>query len=265
MSTLNPTLHPPSPHPHPSRKSLSPSPWQRLDRAPRLTFGSLAWLKLMFFLHAGETEVGGFGMAAADDPLYVQDFVTVKQKATCVTVAFADEAVADYFDACIDAGLPPARFARIWCHTHPGQSPEPSRTDEETFARVFGACDWSVMFIVSRAGRTYARLAFAAGPGGAMLIPVRVDWEDWPSQVADEAAGLPHRLLDWIGEYQRNVQAEVHHGMIEINAWDAEGDPEDPYGLGPFLQQVMDEPPMRPQVLHEFVQGHSEPRTEVSP
>lgn len=218
----------------------------------------------MFFLHAGETEVGGFGISAADDPLYVQDFVTIKQKTTCMSVAFADDAVADYFDVCIDAGLPPARFARIWCHTHPGQSPQPSMTDEETFARVFGACDWSVMFIVSRAGRTYARLSFAAGPGGAMLIPVQVDWENWPSQVADEGAELPKRLLAWIDEYQRSIQAEVGRGLIEIEDWDTAGDPEDLYGLGPFIQRVMDEPAMRPQVLHQFVQPQAEPGKEVS-
>jgi hypothetical protein len=220
-------------------------------------------MKLMFFLHAGETEVGGFGISAADDPLYVQGFVTVRQNATCMSVVFADDAVADYFDACIDAGLSPARFARIWCHTHPGQSPEPSMTDEETFARVFGACDWSIMFIVSRTGRTYARLSFAAGPGGAMLIPVQVDWENWPSQVADEAAELPKHLLGWIDEYQRSVQAEVGRGVIEIDAWDTAPDPEDPYGLGPFIQQVMDEPAMRGLVLDEFVQHPAELRAEV--
>ena len=33
----------------------------------------------MFFLHAGDTEVGGFGVSAENNLLYVQDFVTVKQ------------------------------------------------------------------------------------------------------------------------------------------------------------------------------------------
>lgn len=76
--------------------------------------------------------MGGFGLSSEDDLLYVQDFITVEQTTSSVTVEFADTAVADYFDSCVDAGIPPARFARIWCHTHPGASPDPSSVDERT-------------------------------------------------------------------------------------------------------------------------------------
>ena len=62
-------------------------------------------------------------------------------------------------------GLPPERFARIWVHTHPGKSPHPSITDEETFQRCFGNSDWAVMFILARGGQSYARLRLNAGPG----------------------------------------------------------------------------------------------------
>ena len=59
-------------------------PWnlsaRRSARAePCLKFSPLAWLKLQYFCHAGDTEIGGFGVAADDDPLYVEDFVTVRQ------------------------------------------------------------------------------------------------------------------------------------------------------------------------------------------
>ena len=33
------------------------------DRPPVLIFAPLAWLKLQFFCHAGDTEIGGFGVA----------------------------------------------------------------------------------------------------------------------------------------------------------------------------------------------------------
>src|SRR5258707_14409576 len=89
---------------------------------PRLTFAPLAWLKLQFFCHAGDTEVGGFAITAADRPLYVEEFVTLAQETSPISVRFHDEAVADYFDRCVDRGLPPDRFARIWLHTHPGAS-----------------------------------------------------------------------------------------------------------------------------------------------
>lgn len=33
----------------------------------------------------------------------------------------------------------------------------------ETFARVFGSCDWAVMFILGRTAKTFARLKFHVG------------------------------------------------------------------------------------------------------
>jgi hypothetical protein len=88
-----------------------------------------------------------------------------------------DSAVAEFFDEQIDAGRRPEQFGRIWIHTHPGDSAQPSHVDEETFKRVFGPCDWAVMFIIACEGETYCRLGFRAGPGGAFEIPVQVDFQ----------------------------------------------------------------------------------------
>jgi hypothetical protein len=174
--------------------------------APRaLTFSALAWLKLQFFCQAGYTQIGGFGVSAENDPLYVEDFVTVRQQVTPVTVRFDDAAVADWFDRCVDQGLSPGRCGRIWLHTHPGASVTPSGTDEETFARVFGRCDWAVMFILGRTGQTYARLAFSAGPGGDLSLPVQVDWSAWPAVVSGPGGALEPRLEEWRQEYAANV------------------------------------------------------------
>ena len=150
--------------------------------ARRLVFSPLAWLKLQFLCHAGPTEVAGFGLTAADDPLHVEDVLVVRQRATPVTVAFDDAAVADLFDAMADAGVPPARFGRVWVHTHPGESVTPSTTDEVTFAWAFGGCDWAVMAILGRTGRTSARLRFNTGPGGSIELPTAVDWAAWPAR-----------------------------------------------------------------------------------
>jgi len=157
------------------------------------------------FLHAGDTEVGGFGISAEKQPLLIEDFVTVKQAVTEVTVAFDDTAVADFFDDCIDRGLTPARFARIWVHTHPGSSPEPSSVDEETFGRAFGDCDWAIMLIVSRTHATYARLSFSAGPGGSILLPVKVDWEQWPKLLLDRGGQMSSQFEAWMDEYGKNI------------------------------------------------------------
>ena len=187
-----PSLPPPLPPPPRSRRE-------------GLIFAPLAWLKLQFFLHAGSTEIGGFGISSADDLLYIEEFRTVRQSVSAVTVEFDDQAVADHFDRCVDQGIEPQRCARIWIHTHPGESAQPSQTDEKTFMRVFGACDWSVMFIVGRTDRTYARLAFSAGPGAQMLLPVSVDWESWPRCVADPAFNPDELFSQWMEEYRANI------------------------------------------------------------
>jgi hypothetical protein len=92
-------------------------------------FAPRAWLKLQYFCHRGETEVGGFGITAPGQPLYVEELVTLPQDTSAVTVAFRDDAVADFFDRCVDRKMSPERFARIWLHTHPGASVTPSATD----------------------------------------------------------------------------------------------------------------------------------------
>jgi proteasome lid subunit RPN8/RPN11 len=148
---------------------------QRSQR-PVLRFSPTAWAKLLFCRDATDNEVGGFGVSEPDDLLFVTDFVLVKQKVTCASVSFEDESVANYFEDQVEAGRQPQQFARIWLHTHPGDSPEPSCTDERTFGKVFGTCDWSVMCIVAQDSSTFARLRFNGGPGGQVKVPVCVDY-----------------------------------------------------------------------------------------
>ena len=146
------------------------------NQRPVLRFSPTAWAKLLFMRDVTDNEVGGFGITEADDLLFVTDFVLVKQKVTAVSVSFEDESVANFFEDQVEACRQPEQFARIWLHSHPGSSPEPSMTDEQTFGRVFGSCDWSVMCIVAQDSGTYARLRFSAGPGGEVKIPVCVDY-----------------------------------------------------------------------------------------
>ena len=163
---------------------------------PTLRFSPVAWAKLLFLRDADETEVGGFGISAADNLLFVEDIQLVRQSCDVGSVAFDDESVADFFDRQVNAGIAISRCARIWLHTHPGSSPQPSVTDEETFARVFGRCDWAVMFILARGGQSYARLRFHVGPGGDIDLPVQVDYSK-PFVGSDHAA--------WSAEHQANV------------------------------------------------------------
>ena len=167
------------------------------SRRPCLRFTPHAWAKLIYLRDCGPTEVGGFGITQTNDPLLVTDLQLVKQTCTVASVGFDDRAVAEFFDQQVDRGLRPAQFARIWVHTHPGNSAQPSSVDEETFDRVFGPTEWAAMVILARGGQTYCRLQFHVGPGGGLVIPVRIDYSQ-PFDASDQAA--------WKSEFEANVK-----------------------------------------------------------
>lgn len=189
------------------RRKKWPFPPMPSEAAPAraLVFAPLAWLKLQFLCHAGPTEVAGFGLSHPDDPLYLEDVIVVRQRCTLATVGFDDSAVADLFDDMADAGIGAERFARVWVHTHPGASVDPSGTDEATFARAFGGCDWAIMAILGRTGQTSARLQFNVGPRGAIALRTAVDWAAWPA-VIDAQPSFADRLADWQHEYASKVE-----------------------------------------------------------
>lgn len=152
------------------RRRPRAGPKQKLKLSPDV------WAKLLYLRDRGPTEIGGFGISPRQDLLYLMEFQLIRQRSTWSSVAFDDVAIADYFDEQVDRGLVPEQFARIWVHTHPGDCPLPSGTDEKTFQRCFGSADWSVMFILAKRDHVYARLRFTAGPGGEIEIPVEVEY-----------------------------------------------------------------------------------------
>lgn len=185
---------------------------QRRPESPRLRFTADAWAMLVYLCHRGDTEIGGFGITPPEDQLLVNEFFVPTQQTTSVTVAFNDESVADFFEDQVVAGRKPEQFGRIWIHTHPGNCPSPSSVDEETFVRVFGGCDWALMFILARGGATYARLRFNAGPGGTMELPVEVDFHQ-PFTASDHEA--------WEAEYLERVHEQQAH-QLPPEMWDLE-------------------------------------------
>jgi hypothetical protein len=70
--------------------------------------------------------------------------------------------------------------------------------DTETFARVFGRCQWAVLFVLARTGKVYARLRFNVGPGGSMDLAIEIDWLA-PFASADQKA--------WAAEYEANIES----------------------------------------------------------
>ncbi|WP_197997160.1 Mov34/MPN/PAD-1 family protein [Gimesia chilikensis] len=189
------------------QRSRRKRPKQRKTRP--LRFSPYAWAKLIYLRDRGPTEVGGFGITEPDDPKFVQDIVLVEQTCTDITVAFDDTAVADFFDDQIDAGRHPEQFGRVWIHTHPGNSARPSQVDVETFARVFGNCDWAVMFILARNGATYAELKHS-GRSKAEKLSVGVDFKP-------QFAASNHSA--WEDEYRQSVHEALLSPLWGLSEW----------------------------------------------
>ena len=176
---------------------------------PTLRFTPLAWMKLRTMRDVTNNEVGGFGITDADDLLLVKDFVIIEQTVSSASVEFDDETVSNFFEDQVVAGRKPEQFARIWLHTHPKWIHTPSSTDEETFARVFGRCDWAIMFILAKDEKTYARLRFNVGPGGHVEIPVAIDYNvDFP---ASDLEGWREDYADKVWEYKIPVTTSNVH------------------------------------------------------
>jgi hypothetical protein len=189
-----------------SQPSLKPKPVNQPRKSLALRFSPTAWAKLLYFRDKTANEVGGFGITPVDDLLYVQDFVTVKQTVSCVSIDFDDAAVGDFFEDQVDQGRRPEQFARLWIHTHPGDSAQPSGVDEATFERVFGQCDWSVMFIMAQNSSTYTRISFNVGPRGQVLIPTEVDFSNtFPASDHNQ----------WDREYETHVSPEPSMGFLD--------------------------------------------------
>lgn len=185
----------------------------RRQRQPTLRFSPYAWAKLLFLRDRGPTEIGGFGITLSSDLLFVEDLVLVRQTCSPMTVEFDDAAVADLFDAQVDRGLKPEQFGRIWVHTHPGYSAVPSGTDEQTFDRVFGPCQWAVMFILARGGETSARLRINVGPGCSVPLPVEVAFE-CPFPASNEVGWQVEfddcvRMADSLDRWRRESLSDV--------------------------------------------------------
>jgi hypothetical protein len=179
------------------KKNNFKNPTSRRQCPASLRFSPTAWAKLLFLRDLGDTEIGGFGITPSHDLLFVEDLQLVRQTCTPLSVEFDDQSVADFFDEEVDAGRRLEQFSRIWVHTHPADSPQPSGTDERTFARVFGLADWAVMFILASGGQCYARLRYNVGPGADVELKVDIEYSR-PFAATD--------FESWHDEYQANIQ-----------------------------------------------------------
>lgn len=176
--------------------------WRReLPPQLELTFSPLCWLKLQYLLRSASTEVGGFGLAGdAKKPLYLHDLTVPRQTCTAFTIDFDQEHSSELFEELYGQGFEPVQCQRVWVHTHPGYSAEPSSTDERTFAESFSRVDWGVMFILAEGGQTYCRLKVNSPFRQESLLPMRVDWDAWSKEALEMSVELART---WAGNLER--------------------------------------------------------------
>ena len=218
-----------------------PTTTKHCPRRPKLRFTPTAWSKLLFVRDLGPTEVGAFGIARTDDLLLVEEIQLVQQRCTETYVAFDDVAVAEHFEQQFDLGRRPEQCGRIWIHTPPGTSAHPSHVDVQTFHRVFGRCDWAVMFILSRSGETYAELSWRHGGPASIRLRVEVEysapfaasdhvgWEDDYHSLVDPTTFDDPRLYDFEDDWQHLGPLRLDldsrpasYGQIQVNSNDGQ-------------------------------------------
>lgn len=178
----------------------------RVVNANQLRFSPYAWAKMTWLRDRGRNEISGFGVSSKSDILYVTDIRLVKQKVGPASVDFDKEDIARYLDDMIDQGYQPFECMRIWVHTHPGFSPNPSGTDEATFRDSFSLADWSLMVVLASDNSTTARLKLSVANGllsANRELDVMVDCSgEFGGVTIDDAKR-------WEEEYQKYVNIEV--------------------------------------------------------
>lgn len=175
--------------------------------------------------------------------MLVEDIKLVKQTCTFTTVSFDDESVADFFEDQVAEGLTPEQFARVWIHTHPGASAQPSPTDEETFERVFGNANWAIMAIIACGGEFYARLRLNGGLEQGVLLETEVDF-------TQPFAG--ENFDGWEDEYFDNV---VEQDSFLTDPWDwTDDDFLNPSPFNPDSNQYLDSYPEDSYLNDQFEQ-----------
>jgi hypothetical protein len=189
-----------------------------------LKFTPYSWAKLVFLRDLGKTEVGFMALTKRPDLNRVIDVLMPPQECSSAYTEFKEEGLAEFFEKMVDKGHHPEEFGRIWCHTHPFESPTPSGTDETTFTREFSGPDWAIMFIVGTSGKTSCRLRWRSNPAVAHIIPgekctkeldIAIDYRgDFPG--TDKKA--------WEEEYKANWSEKVYtrtHNVTGARTWNS--------------------------------------------
>lgn len=186
----------------------------RLPDKPSLQFTPYAWAKLTYLRDIGNTEVGGYLLMADESSLLCVDIIVPKQTCSVATVKFDDESIAFLGVDLTKKGYSIKRWRSFWVHTHPGDSPLPSGTDEETFREIFGNMDYALMFILAKGGAMYSRLRYNQGPGLAHEIETFINYKQ-PFAASDWES--------WKKLYDDNVNTHSYHSQTSSPSYFSDG------------------------------------------
>lgn len=159
------------------------------------------WNKLMFWAHNEKgLEVSGMGVVASqhlsEGNIEVSDIHMLPQANSSVYTEMDDEAMNKYYEECYAKEMAIGEFGCVWLHTHPGNSCQPSSTDETTFKDTFKRHPWALMLILGQSGDMYGRIK-SNFPRIEQEVDVVVDWTQWEDNVS------PH---NWAKDYDENVR-----------------------------------------------------------
>lgn len=175
----------------------------------KLIITALALAKYQFMARF-TTEVSGMALTDKNNPLKITDLKLIKQTCSSATTRFDDDAYAEYLeDMAAERGGDGTYHDRIWWHTHPVMSANPSGVDESTFADALGKKPWAVMLILSKTNDRYARLrnrSVGLIPFHDVILPIEEDWSDWK----DDVLQVSELAFQWKEEHDRCVSEQSY-------------------------------------------------------
>lgn len=189
-----------------------------MSNAVRLS--PLAYIQWKTWCHAGDTEVGAFGVHVKDDPLVV-DWLWLPQQECSPAFVQVDEGQWEEFafDPEVRKDLP-GELTPVWLHTHPGSSATPSGYDEDNFVKEYGHERIAVFGIMARQGETYGRLQVGGAKPMGFELDVQTYWS-WLPKYSDRVALF---LADWRKEFDAKVRVKKWAPVVTTVAPDKKTD-----------------------------------------
>ncbi len=152
--------------------------------------GVEVYLKLLRLLQEnGDTEFSAFGFMPDVATREITDLFVPLQYNSPGGTHMDDEGVAKLFSLLSEEGLEHEQYGRVWIHSHPTFSVQPSGTDWSTLKRTFGRCPWVLMIIVSLDGgkfnsSVHLRVNSPMGCATRKLAKLEIDYaRGWPKEV----------------------------------------------------------------------------------